>query len=1699
LSAIIGPNLDIQFPAGTASVSVFVETGNSSSPVLFDNIEFSNNTPYFYINHTVDGAPQSGINSCSDGINIAEGCVGFRDTFNDNLTYLSSIEQEKLGNGVNNLQTCVFDAKEAVDYCDSIPNTADTNVVIKVKNDRECAKWFSCETSMEDTGSTCLAIRACLKRNESTGECVEWERKLSSNQMGYDSDTSIVSQPNDPSGVQSIQYVSGLAQVGAQWQARCLNSMCIGGSLHNSASCTQDSDCAAAITYGYYPYNWMPERGTAGAQMSGLEIVPNGNFEAVYCDGPTDYSDGAVITNTVIPYSDPRGDAIERSRKESMQCTLDRHCRTAESDTKMQTAVEQADSQNTTPIEQMTYEAGWCGNVSADGTWKDTWFAINGAGMTIIDYEAGESYVTASAEGDGVLTSAFGAEGKDLNNVLYVQPSNNNIEGAQASLSKSIVPGAEYVLSFDAQFLAAPSNTSQMQIGIQHGSDTQNTDFFEVGSAKADIVFIVDKSGSMGSYIANIATNTTALVDELAKNNISFRTAIITVDGNKTPQVLDYSDYGDNDGSGFTNNSATFSQAMNDIAAHLGSGSAHTYEALKNVADNTFSVGGEAYQLQFEPGAQKFVILLTDTIPEQDPYLDDIDKDEDGFKWDDEDEERFQGTFTSVPYTLYSIVDYIVGDSSDADKAAAVHAYDELTAQFGGKSYDILTTDYSELLSNITGNITEQISDFTFTQNYEHYVLGPITMQYKTNSADSSMLFFKESNGSSNVPFVIDNVSLKPAVEVNQENNPHSSASSWLMGQECRGYPEQSSVSCDYIDTNGTIYTGWKGYCLEHDELDQDRCVAWWPIDVVSGTLDSSTSNRTIMRYGEKAPAYHCLVAKGNADLGACTDTGILCSNDFDCANNQCLGNGATNYYLPNKNSAMQVYVDTGGYTVKHTIKSLDLDVYWVSHGDPTDPNDDDFNEAAIFKKIEPSSVEKLIHISEIDHMQFFLGTPIYVDNDPGTFAATDDEIAEERQAWWMDGTDADNTGRYTKNGFDTWSWELSPTVVDATPRLFQAAKVQKTETIFGNEWLEGQGNVDQPAEADDQFGSYAIQTGAWCGQKPCGISPSADELNNMDFVFVKGTTSYNNIETAPRILGNQSVYHEGTPFNPFEEFSYLRSNGAAWGTEGTNHGAITINKYNGVQSVNGVVFDSNYFPSRGVIDKDYSQSKCFDTEVDDDIDCGANVMGVKFDFEGGYLKNIYLFYWDGFHRFDAHYIEGITWTYFLREPCLLLVEGADSDAVATPWEKRVKQSSEYRTLDTNYAYNTEGYSFYGALGTQGTETPDKIDGLIDQKGADFTAAAAQNLPFVYLEKDAGSVLPYACIGTCDSIACPSDPDKEYAPGADCENDRWQGFAGVCSNTTLTDKTAYFCDDDDDCKALNLGVCMSSSSISKSGVSKNYTSYLQQLNAAAEKGWERYRLLFADLGGMAKRIWYADQERDMTTKLRLQNRNQGTLTSFIDGVESANGNGKSDTLRDFCPDNDVTCNAFANEQQGEFDFDSMELCKDNQERQSTDYCGIRPKVNNIQVNGIASNSFSQFIEMQNGDYATLTFASEANPEQEPLETIRIDWEAPTIGDREAFNEEAATVVQWEAASTPDHTFKHTYTCSKDSAHYKSADSNGRNACEYLVRIQVQDNWGFCSGNIHASWNTSEDPDTIRATDGVCTSYDEYEAIIYVKP
>ncbi|PJA92889.1 MAG: hypothetical protein CO132_05840 [Candidatus Kerfeldbacteria bacterium CG_4_9_14_3_um_filter_45_8] len=1623
----VGPNMSHSFPSSTYYVRVFVESGSDQAHVYFDNVGFAEDNQYTYLNHTVNGAAENpGDNTCNGEIDIQDGCVSFRDSNDNSLTSLAAIEDQQAVNSSFTDETCTFNDGEPSEACDSQANSSDTNIVIKVRNDRQCSEWLSCRSSriiVNDAGEidseTCFQIGRCLSRNEDTGVCTEWADTRDPDSLGSDDELRVTTQPGNTNDLLDIQDNSGFITIGAEWIGSCVSSVCEGGTNDGDA-CSVDSDCSASdIIYGYYPTDWMAEIGSGGA-ASTTDIVADGDFEDVTCNGDE--------AETVYGSDGLNYGQIAGGRNKSASCTLDEHCRVLEVETLLESKLGELEIEETT--DDIGYWEGWCGNFQ-DNTFgtNSQWENYGGSSVSIIDYDEDRPYVGTSPINGGDLNVA--ALNVDLNNVLFVDPVSGQDSGVQVDVSDDIVQGQDYVVTFDGKWLETPDADSDfLQVALQYGSDEQNVDFFEVGSAKADIVFAVDTSSTMAGYISSVATNTTALVSGFDEAGVDYQVSIVTTGGSRYPKILDFADYSSTSSgfeynangtvtTDFTTDATEFSNAMTYISSNLNGGQVYNYEMMANIFDNSINNGTES--LNFRPGAQKFIVLLTDTDPENggqgDPYIS-------GSSWAQSDENSFDNTYGGVNFSLYSVV------------PTSSQGYDALTASLGGTQYNISGT-YSTIVSDITSKISESVSAFTLSESMESYAFGPLTIENKTDPADTSTLFIAATSNNAGKAFAIDNVSMKPSLEVRKEGNPQTENHPTSLARDCRAYPEQDSNSCDYQDSSGSIYSGWKGYCLLHDTVpgDSEDCVAWWPIDILSGEPD--TTGRTRLTYSDKAPVYSCLVAKGNETLGACSSGGQICASDDDCSgsSNYCYGASdvdndydVSSSYTDGGYDMVNTY-DSGGYRVNHNIESLRVESEAGEHTGDSTGNE----EAAVFKKITDLPVEKLIHVSEIDRIVYDMGTPYYSSNDCN---------GSNKQNAWLEGSD----------GFDTADFEEYQTggaSEDDTTFFWQVGKDDDPGALCG-------GSLDEDLV-------YAVQKGAWCGTGSgdlCDENLTEAELDDIDFYYGKSITSQENqanIERSHSVWNGDSS--STSPFNPFNYYSVLGENGDAWNVAG----AIDDDTDNG--SVDGVSFSDNLFNSR-YSDNDADTDSCFGHNP-----CGANVHLAKFDFQDGYLAAVYLVYWDGLARPDVQSIHDINWSIYLKEPCLLLVEGATEDGEATPWRTRATSSSGFQIPDLLYTYTISGPvdysqlgagSMYGSFSTTGNTRPDEEDGEENSTSGsdmyDFFAISQSNLPMVYLNGASGTTLPYACIGKCGDTRCQGDYTSSGGEldGSACTDDKWISLQGICSELD-DDGNAQMCDDVSGC---DNGSCTSLTYLDHQGAGQS--TYASQLNKALEFGWEHYRLIFADIQGD---VYYAPAAGSSGDDAL---RNAGELTSgdasLFSGFATA-GN-----------------------------FSSMDVC-DGSTRDSDEYCGIRPEVNHIELD----NNDTGDLILQNGDTVSLTFDTAADADQEPVNTIKVAWfvDPDTTGD---FSDASYLSDPWEAASTNGHSYSNTYTCDPTSAYYDKYALGGSSseadydpawgACKYELWVEVTDNWNFCSG--------TEYTDITRTNDGTCTSYDSYDGNIYVR-
>ncbi|HBY74209.1 MAG TPA: hypothetical protein DEG44_06010, partial [Candidatus Kerfeldbacteria bacterium] len=951
-----------------ATAAVFI-VNHSSNDIYFDAVSLKEVDKYYYLDYTVDGTvereQQDGTNTCinqdteegeitSDG-----GCVAFRDTTSDTQNYA----QDGL-----DCTTCLLSPNS--DSCRYVVDACDTNAVLKVKKDRVCSEWISCVTSslIENADGTvsseCSEINRCDELDED-GNCSsnlvdglqkpgEYDEYSSSTDIHY----STANGDNDE--LSAIRNLTGYSKVGLTWDdvlycdggpsdgvrcssdANCVNTAisCDAGVCSNdsSASCSTVDDCYGEgdtgtctipfSTEGYYPYGWMPEVGLSGSS-TGEDLIEINDFEQLYCAGTNADTSLPCINNATDPSGagDP-GHCFSTSLKTKVESDPDGELTYAdfvyvdESGSNVGTSFEASDPLHAT--------LAFCPNSPNFGTY---WPFEGGSAY---------SYTNAGWQPMGDDSSIFVTQFQDyqncpapcadidLNNVLQVGSDAADeafAGGASYDLVDNVTADGTYALSFDARYVSdftgvdeggTPSTVSiclnHSGIGDAAGDELERKDCFVNGFGEADIVFAIDTSGSMGSEITAVVTAVPDLAEQLSSAGIDTQFALVDMDDNDRTDASATDDRGNHIDLDFTSDVSDFQAAVNAMSAE--SSTVDPTNAIYEVANNSL-FDGES--LTYRANAQKFLVVVTDT---GDEISNDIGR---GSAED-------AAIAANLPVFVITSGSYECADGDADDDDPCTNFYDGLTEATGGDTYSYDPTGSTSLDwaadTNIIDDLFESIIDnidiFQFSTDMETYTLGPIVAEQLAIDEDAgeqglttvtTALEFIGSDGNS---FQIDNVSLLPVLEVNQDLNP--------IGRTCRAYPEEDSTQCSYVEQTGTQFQGWKGYCLEVDPLNINRCITWWPMDVLEG--ETSLVQREASGYSGRSSVYHCLVSKGlehpgfcdagdydsgdsandyNGDGNAANDWGgaPICTEGATCGSGTCFQGGI--YKLDDTNSASRI------------------------------------------------------------------------------------------------------------------------------------------------------------------------------------------------------------------------------------------------------------------------------------------------------------------------------------------------------------------------------------------------------------------------------------------------------------------------------------------------------------------------------------------------------------------------------------------------------------------------------------------------------------------------------------------------------------------------------------------------------------------------------------------------------------------------
>lgn len=208
-----------------ASVSIRIV----ASAGYFDDVQLKKTGIYYYLARDVDKR------SCNSTANIAQGCVLFNDTSQGFLSFNSLITQDG-----SQAELCKNEG------CDS-------NAVVKVTPDRDCAKWLECVSGREQinfkTGKKenfCQQISECTSLNPVNGQCNNFPPPVQE------------VQEFDPGSIELIKNISGYAKVGFSWDVNAKlqgyypysameqKKVCVKPDEKAGDACIEDEDCESA-------------------------------------------------------------------------------------------------------------------------------------------------------------------------------------------------------------------------------------------------------------------------------------------------------------------------------------------------------------------------------------------------------------------------------------------------------------------------------------------------------------------------------------------------------------------------------------------------------------------------------------------------------------------------------------------------------------------------------------------------------------------------------------------------------------------------------------------------------------------------------------------------------------------------------------------------------------------------------------------------------------------------------------------------------------------------------------------------------------------------------------------------------------------------------------------------------------------------------------------------------------------------------------------------------------------------------------------------------------------------------------------------------------------------------------------------------------------------------------------------------------
>ncbi len=163
------------------------------------------------------------------------------------------------------------------------------------------------------------------------------------------------------------------------------------------------------------------------------------------------------------------------------------------------------------------------------------------------------------------------------------------------NLFVSGVTGSGATLSFSGDTSATDYEIYRTQSG---GAESLIDTIQETSTTKVDIVFIIDRSGSMGSHINNVKNNINSFASNLAAGGGDYRLGLVTYSDTTYGEPLIKTN--------FTSDATAFQNTMSNVS--LASGGDWRESGLEGIADPT----NGALSLAFRNDAAKHFVLVTD-------------------------------------------------------------------------------------------------------------------------------------------------------------------------------------------------------------------------------------------------------------------------------------------------------------------------------------------------------------------------------------------------------------------------------------------------------------------------------------------------------------------------------------------------------------------------------------------------------------------------------------------------------------------------------------------------------------------------------------------------------------------------------------------------------------------------------------------------------------------------------------------------------------------------------------------------------------------------------------------------------------------------------------------------------------------------------------------------------------------------------